>query len=98
MEGPWPEILYKGAFESRKEPIGSPKKDLLKVAKSSCGCYSRQIRVSAVKLEAIGPAEKKVEGTAFGLYGIHSSATRLMREETDLPAYTYASEGGKESN
>ena len=52
-------VTVKGAFESRKEPIGSPKNDLLKVAKSSCGCYSRQVRVSAVKLEAIGPTEKK---------------------------------------
>ena len=42
-------------------------------------------------------AEKKVEGIAFGLYGIHSGATRLMTEEADLSAHTYASEGVNKS-
>ena len=35
---------------------------------------------------------------AFGLYGIHSSARCLTREETDLSSHTNASEGGRESN
>ena len=51
-----------------------------------------------MKLEAIGPAEKRVESISFGLYGIHSSATCLMRERTDLLAHTYASEGVRERN
>ena len=54
--------------------------------------------VSGVKLEAIGLPEKRVEGIAFGLHGIHSSVTCVTREERGLSTHTYASEGGRESN
>ena len=51
-----------------------------------------------MKLEEIGPAEKKSGRYSFGLYGIYSSAIRLMREGIDLSAHSYASEGGRESS
>ena len=46
----------------------------------------------------MGQQRKKVEGIAFGLYGIFSRTTRLMRKGTDLSAHAYASEGGRENN
>ena len=38
---------------------------------------------------------KVIEGIEFELYSIHSSATRLIREGTDLSAHAYASEEGR---
>ena len=55
--------------------------------------------VSAVKMEAIDPAEKKVKDYIYSrLYAIHFNATRLMRKGASLSAHAYAPEEERKSN
>ena len=88
----------RGSLKVGKEPIGSSKKDLLKVASGRMVITPDksvlQGWVSAVKLEATGPTEKESRRYYIWIiYGIHSSATRLMR--IYRPIYTRLKEEGK---
>ena len=73
------------------------------MTKLSCDCYSRLVRAPGDEFQLrnwsqLVQQRKKVEGIAFGLYDIHSSATHLMREEADLSVHTYASKAGRKSD
>ena len=64
-------------------------KELTERGKSSCCCCTRQVRAPGDgfklrNLKQLVQQSKSAAGIAFGLYGIHFSATCLSREERDL--------------